>query len=75
MTGMDIGRLDYPRDAAGLRDEISELLNSVRDHGTSSDTGGGMAQADLWVTVQGIEYFITVKKSNNQKHREDEGSL
>ena len=66
----DAGRLDYPLDAASLRDEISELLNSVRDNGTSSDTGGGMGQADLWVTVQGVEYFVTVRKSNNQLRRE-----
>lgn len=69
-SAADTGRLDYPRDAASLRDEISELLNSVRDHGISSDTGGGMGQADLWVTVQGVEYFITIRKSNNQLRRE-----
>lgn len=66
----DTERLNYPLDCASLRDEIRELLTSVRDHGTSSDGGGGMGQADLWVTVQGVEYFITVRKSNSQLRKD-----
>lgn len=57
-------RLNYPEDAASLRDEIRELLSTVRDHGTSADTGGGMGSADLWVTVQGVEYYINVKRGS-----------
>jgi hypothetical protein len=65
-------RLNYPRDCASLRDEIRELLTCVRDNGTSADGGGGMGRADLWATVQGVEYFITVQKSNAQLRREEE---
>lgn len=54
--------LNYPRDAAAVRDEIRQLLKStIADHGSSMDTGGGLGQADLWVQVGGVEYFITVK--------------
>lgn len=70
MSSAATNRIDYPLDAASLRDEISDLLQTVRDHGTVSDTGGGMGQADLWVTVQGVEYFVTVRKSNNQLAKE-----
>lgn len=70
MANADIGRLNYPQDVASLRDELIELLSTVRDEGTSCDTGGGMGQADLWVKVQGVEYFITVKKSNSQIKKE-----
>lgn len=59
--------LRYPEDCASIRDEIRELTTCIRDHGTSSDGGGGMGKADLWLTVDGIEYFITVTRSLRQQ--------
>jgi len=52
--------------AIGLRDEIREALKTICDHGTGIDTGGGMEGADLWVHVQGIEYYIQIRKSTAQ---------
>ena len=57
-----------------LRDELAEILKCVRDDGTPADTGGGVGAADLWVTVQGAEYYITVRKSNAQIAREKHGN-
>ena len=58
---MDFSELNYPKDAAQVRDLIRELMSSQVDHDTSMDTGGGMGQADLWLTVGGVEYTVSVK--------------
>jgi hypothetical protein len=51
--------------SVGLRDEIARFLESVKDHGTSIDTGAGLnGCGDLWVTVQGAEYFISIRQSS-----------
>jgi hypothetical protein len=44
--------------------EIRELLQSVKDEGTNIDSGTNGEVGDLWLTVQGVEYYITIKKSN-----------
>lgn len=54
----------------GLAGEIRTFLGSVKDEGTEIDSGSGDGTADLWVTVQGVEYFISIRKSNNQLVRE-----
>lgn len=56
-----IGKIDYPEDAAQVRDLIREMLSSQVDEGSGMDTGGGFGQADLWVMFGGVEYFVTVK--------------
>jgi len=61
------GGLNYPRDAASVRDTIKELIRSQIDHNTSMDTGGGMGQADLWASFGGQEYMITVRSVPNTK--------
>lgn len=53
--------LDYPADAAQVRDLIREMLKSQVDHGSSMDTGGGLGSADLWVSFGGVEYYVCVK--------------
>lgn len=54
--------------AYNLAAEIKNFLYSAcADHGTYIDSGAGNGSADLWVTVGGVEFFITVQKSNNQK--------
>ena len=46
--------------------ELRELLRSIKDTDTHIDSGGGDGTGDLWVTVGGIEYFVSVRLSNNQ---------
>lgn len=53
----------------GLAGEVRRFLGSVADQGTAIDSGSGDGIADLWVTVQGVEYFISVRRSNRQKLR------
>jgi hypothetical protein len=57
-------KIDYPRDAAQIRDMIKDYLRPQADHGAPIDTGGGFGGADLWISFGGIEYFITVKRGN-----------
>lgn len=54
----------------GLASEIRAFLSSVKDEGAEIDSGSGDGTADLWVTVQGVEYFISIHKSNKQLVRE-----
>lgn len=56
--------------AFGLAGEIRGFLASIKDQGTAIDSGGGDGTGDLWVTIDGVEYFISVRKSNKQLHRE-----
>lgn len=50
--------------------EIAQLLRSIKDEGTEIDTGSGMGGADLWITSGGVEWFITVRKSDYQIAKE-----
>lgn len=61
---------DWDRKPFGLAGEIRAFLGSVKDEGTEIDSASGDGCADLWVTVQGVEYFISVRKSNKQLVRE-----
>lgn len=60
----------HVRDAATTARKISDLLKSVKDKGTEIDTGTGMGGADLWITIGGVEWYITVQKSTNQLRKE-----
>jgi hypothetical protein len=42
--------------------EIREFLQSIKDEGTAIDSGGGLGSADLWVKIQGDEYYISISK-------------
>jgi hypothetical protein len=58
-----------------LRDRLVELLEAqVADPGTEIDTGQGASSADLWVKVDGVEYFVTVQVSLAQRQREEEAA-
>jgi hypothetical protein len=47
---------------ADIRDELKGLIeNNLSDHGASMDTGVGLGAADLWFTVGGVEYVLTIK--------------
>lgn len=56
----------WDRRPVGLAHEISRFLESVKDQGTAIDSGTNGVTGDLWVTVQGVEYFITIQKSKKQ---------
>ena len=63
---MDIIPSHWDRSPIVLAREIRSFLASVKDEGTGIDSGGCDGGGDLWVTVQGVEYFITIRKSNKQ---------
>ena len=50
----------------GLVGELKALLDAIKDAGTEIDTGTGNGNADLWVMVDGIEFYINVRRSNRQ---------
>lgn len=54
---------NWDKNPINLAHELELFLNSIKDESTSIDSGGGNGFADLWVTVQGIEYFITIRQS------------
>ena len=43
------------------------LQNAVVDSGTVVDVASGMRKFDLWATVEGEEYFITIHKAKFPK--------
>lgn len=49
-----------------LMQELRAYLHAIQDHGTHIDIGGSDRTGDLWVTVDGVEYLVTVRLSNNQ---------
>lgn len=51
---------------ADHQDRFLHALKQIADPDTHIDRGGGMAQSDYWVTLDGVEYFVTVQFSNNQ---------
>ena len=55
----------YDRDAIILRDLLKDLLlANLADPGTSCDTGQGLGHADLWVTVKGVEYLVSISRGS-----------
>jgi hypothetical protein len=63
--------------------ELKRFLEGLKDAGTSIDSGHGLlwpsgapspieghAEADLWPKVGGIEFHVTVRKSNSQLLKE-----
>lgn len=64
-------KLNYPLGAASVRDEIRAVLrDTVVDHGSSMDGGGGFGSADLWIWVDGKEYIVTVKPTGSEESDE-----
>ena len=46
--------------------ELRQLLHTLKDEGTSIDSGCGPDYGDLWVTVGGVEFFVSARRSNKQ---------
>lgn len=61
MDEIDLSEVDYPGDACAARNLIRDAMRPYVDKGTSMDGGGGFGQADLWMTVGGVEYLVSVK--------------
>jgi hypothetical protein len=60
--------LVWDRGALSVAGEIRAfLLSNVADAGTGVDSGCGNGNADLWVTVDGVEYYIHIRLSNAEK--------
>lgn len=55
---------NWDKGPLSLAHEIRTLLKPVVDEGTSIDSGGGDGVADLWATVDGVEYYIAIKRAN-----------
>lgn len=53
-----------------LAEEISAFLENIKDEGTGIDSGTDGQSGDLWVKIQGVEYWINIRKSNNQLIKE-----
>ena len=60
----------WDRAPLSLAEEIAGFLANVKDEGTHIDSGTDGQSGDLWVTVQGVEYWVNVRKSNNQLVKE-----
>lgn len=63
---MSIAPNEWDQGPLVLAHEIREFLKSVVDEGTNIDSGGGDGTADLWPKVGGVEYFISIRRSNKQ---------
>lgn len=62
---------EWDRKPLSLAHELRNMLKSVADEGTHIDSAGGDGCADLWVTVQGVEYYIAIKPSAKNQERQD----
>lgn len=49
--------------------EIRNFLRSIKDEGTNVDSAMGDGVADLWVTIDGVEFYIKVSRSNLDKSK------
>lgn len=67
---MDVAPAEWDRSAGGLAAELARLLGSVKDAGTNIDTAMGDGIGDFWVTVGSVEYFISIRRSNQQIAKE-----
>ena len=61
---------DWDKRPISLVHEIMRFLENVKDEGTSIDSGTDGESGDLWVKIQGVEYWINIRKSNNQLVKE-----
>ena len=69
--GHDFGMDRDSLDAGAIGKEIrAKIEASMVDEGTSVDFEFGMGEACLWFKVGGVEWFLTVRKSNYQKAKD-----
>lgn len=58
---------DEEKRAFSLMQEIKRMIKSIADEGTPIDSGCGGGGSDLWFTVEGVEYIMTVRQSGSGK--------
>lgn len=61
---------DWDKKPLSLAYEIMGFLQSIKDEGTEIDSGTNGITGDLWVTAQGVEYFISITRSAAQLSKE-----
>jgi len=57
---------EWDNTPAALTDELREMLKNMVDTGTSIDSGCGNGHGDLWFTIGGIEFYLSVSRSERQ---------
>jgi hypothetical protein len=62
---------DWDRRPFAVATEIRQLLNTIKDADTTIDSASGSDTAYLWVTIDGIEYYISIRRSNLQLARQE----
>ena len=61
---------DWDKRPVLLALEMRNLISCMKDEGTEIDSGTDGERADLWITVQGVEYYISIGKSKSQLMKE-----
>ena len=46
--------------------EVRQAISSIKDESTEVEFGSSPNSADLWVTIGGVEYLLTIRLSNKQ---------
>lgn len=62
-------------DVMGVAAGIERHLRAYADVDTGVDTGGGMGQCDLWVTIGGVGYYVTVSLAGSKRLNEPYRSI
>jgi hypothetical protein len=50
-------------DPVAVRDKLRPFLDTIKDAGTSNDSGAGFGEADIHVTIDGMEFVVVVKRA------------
>lgn len=66
----DLIPADWDQRPMDVADRIRAFLKTIADPDTNIDSGMSQSGADLWVKVNGVEYFISLSMSNAQKAKE-----
>jgi hypothetical protein len=48
-----------------IREAIRPILEQIGDPGANTDSGYGLGQADIHVTIGGTEYIILIKEARS----------
>lgn len=67
---IDMMPADWDKNPVSIAYELKGFLRSIKDEGTEIDSGTNGITGDLWVTIQGVEYFISITKSAGQLAKE-----
>jgi hypothetical protein len=53
-----------------LSHKLQAFLQSIKDEGTGIDSGTDFRSRDLWVTVDGVEWRINIRRNREQANAE-----